>query len=345
MKGRYNMKGWIYKGAEGFEFHDDLPYPVCGENDAIIKCRVSAVCGSENHAWPHDAAFMNVHHDKQMGHETVAEIVELGENVKELELGQRVFPLPYLCRPRSEGTVGCSLGAFSEYILVKNAEKDVNLWPIPDNVTDEEAAGIEGITVGYHAAKMSGAGEGKNVLIFGAAGIGVAAAQAAKYMGAAKVMVVGRREERLALAKEMDLECVSTFDPDWKHKVYSYFGSYPLGKGTAANVQCFVDAAGSSELFEDIIGLMGYGTTLSVPAMYRNAPSVPLLTVTFYSKHIVGSAGQDADDVRNVIQMAASKKYHFDKYLTKLYAPEELVTAVKDAMAGKILKAGLDFRK
>ena len=81
----------------------------------------------------------------------VSEVVEVGRNVKSIHVGDRVYPYPLIAKgnPKRAGTVG----GFSEYVLIPNAELGKQVYAIPDEVTSKTACLIEPFTVGCRAAR------------------------------------------------------------------------------------------------------------------------------------------------------------------------------------------------
>src|SRR5438046_1510341 len=80
----------IYRGIGSVDV-GDLPYPECGPDDAIVRNVLTGICGSDIAAYRHGGDDNMIWADHEFGHEGIAEIIELGENVKGLAIGDRVF--------------------------------------------------------------------------------------------------------------------------------------------------------------------------------------------------------------------------------------------------------------
>jgi D-arabinose 1-dehydrogenase-like Zn-dependent alcohol dehydrogenase len=150
------------------------------------------------------------------GHEIAGTIVEVGAEVRIFRPGQRVTNHFYLtcgncryCRSGREtlcenfrGNVGAACdGGYAEYVVLPER----NLVPIPDGVTDVEAAvASDAIATPYHAChKEAQISPGDDVLVTGAGGgVGVHMVQMARLCGG-RVIAAEVSEEKLALAQEM----------------------------------------------------------------------------------------------------------------------------------------------
>lgn len=216
------MKAAIYMGKENVEVRE-LEMPVCGDNDVIIKNIYSSICGTDiavfNHG-PNTGHRITV--GGEFGHETVSQIVTVGKNVTEFEVGERVYPYPRYTKndTRRAGTIG----GFSEYILVPEAKRYHSLYPVDEKISDRLACLIEPFTVGCRAARRGRPQKGEHAVVFGCGTIGIAAAVALKYFGVSKVMLCDVAEFRLNIAKELGFAICNINSEKFKEKAMEYFG-------------------------------------------------------------------------------------------------------------------------
>lgn len=89
----------------------------------------------------------------EFGHETISQVIEVGKNVKDIKVGDIVYPYPREAKddPRRAGTIG----GFSEYILVPNCELNRSVYKLKKGISIREACLIEPFTVGTRAARRS----------------------------------------------------------------------------------------------------------------------------------------------------------------------------------------------
>jgi alcohol dehydrogenase, propanol-preferring len=196
----------------------DLPIPVPGPGQALVKLLTSGVCHTDLHAahgdWPVKPTPPFI-----PGHEGVGEVIALGEGVTHLHVGQLVgnawlFSACGECEFCTTGwetlcekqqNSGYSVdGSFGQYMLVDAAYAAL----IPDGADPVEVAPIlcAGVTV-YKGLKMTEARPGQWVVISGIGGLGHIAVQYARAMGL-RVAAVDIDDDKLALATQHGAELV-----------------------------------------------------------------------------------------------------------------------------------------
>ena len=191
----------------------DATEPVVGHNDIKIKIKKSSICGTDVHIYNWDQwSQKTVPVPMVVGHEYVGEVVELGQEVKGLEFGDRVSGEGHItcgyCRNCRGGrrhlcrnTLGVGVnrpGSFAEYLVIPA----FNAFKIPDEISDELAAIFDPYGNAVHTA-LSFDLVGEDVLITGAGPIGIMAAAICKHVGARFVVVTDVNEYRLELAKKL----------------------------------------------------------------------------------------------------------------------------------------------
>ena len=207
------MKSLAKAKAEPGIWMEDVPVPECGANDVLIKIKKTAICGTDIHIYSWDEwAQKTVPVPMTIGHEYSGEIVELGREVRGLQVGQRVSGEGHitcgLCRNCRAGrqhlcrkTLGVGVnrpGCFGEFLAVPAS----NVIVLPDNVTDEQAAILDPFGNATHCA-LSFDMVGEDVLITGAGPIGIMAVAIAKHVGARHVVITDVNDYRLDLARKM----------------------------------------------------------------------------------------------------------------------------------------------
>lgn len=192
----------------------DAPVPEFGHNDLLIKIKKTAICGTDMHIYHWDEwSQKTIPVPMIVGHEYVGEVVDMGQEVKGFEQGDRVSGEGHItcghCRNCRAGrvhlcrnTVGVGVdrqGAFAEYLVIPA----YNAFKIPDNISDDLAAIFDPFGNAVHTA-LSFNLTGEDVLITGAGPIGIMAAAVAKHVGARHVVITDVNDYRLALAKQMN---------------------------------------------------------------------------------------------------------------------------------------------
>lgn len=227
----------------------DVPAPSPAPGEVLVRVRACAVCGSDVHGI--DGSTGRRQPPVIMGHEAAGEVARLGEGVTGYAIGDRVTfdSTVYcgacaacragdvnLCANRRVLGVSCDEyrrdGAFAEYVAVPARI----LYPLPDNVSFEEAAMVEPLSIALHAMTRAPMPENATVLVVGVGTIGLLSLQAARGLGAARLIAADIDENRLALAREMGAEAVDSGDPGALTRILELTG----GRG----VDIAVDATG-----------------------------------------------------------------------------------------------------
>lgn len=199
------------------DFHiRDWEAPVITDSQVLVKLKACAICGSD--VGGSDGKSGRRIPPIIMGHEASGVIVELGKAVEGWSVGQRVTfdsteycgtcrfcraGMINLCSNRKVLGVSCDEyrrhGAMAEYIAIEAR----TLYAIPDNVSFQEAALVEPLSIGVHAAAISPLKMGDTVLINGGGTIGLMTLQAVKASGASRIILADRKDDKLALARSM----------------------------------------------------------------------------------------------------------------------------------------------
>lgn len=191
----------------------DVPIPGIGPNDVLIKIKKTAICGTDIHIYNWDKwAQSTIQTPMTIGHEFVGEIVELGRDVSNFKIGDRVSGEGHItcghcrqCRagkhhlcPKTSGTGVNRTGCFAEYL----AFPAFNVFSVPDMVSDDMASIFDPLGNAVHTA-LSCDLVGEDVLITGAGPVGMMAAAICRFAGAKQVVITDVNPYRLELARKM----------------------------------------------------------------------------------------------------------------------------------------------
>jgi threonine 3-dehydrogenase len=208
-----NMKALVKKEARLGLWLEDVPKPVIGINDVLIRVDRAGICGTDVHIYKWDEwAQKTIPVPMVIGHEFVGEVAEVGSNVSDFFPGDVVSAEGHVvcgrCRNCLAGrrhlckdTSGIGVnraGAFAEYVSVPMT----NVWHHADGVDKDVAAIFDPFGNAVHTA-LSFPVLGEDVLITGAGPIGVMAAAVVRHAGARHVVVTDVNEYRLDLARKM----------------------------------------------------------------------------------------------------------------------------------------------
>jgi propanol-preferring alcohol dehydrogenase len=196
----------------------DVPMPVCGPHDVLVRVRAAGICHSDVH---YRAGRSRVEPlPLTLGHEIAGEIVEIGQHVLTHVVGDAVC-LHYLltCGQCDDCLHGreqfCAEvkmlghfadGGWAEYIAVPAR----NAIPLPHNVPFEHGAVMMcSSATSLHALRKGRLARGETVLVIGVGGLGMSAVQLAGTLGASRVIAVDRDADKLALAAKFGADTVN----------------------------------------------------------------------------------------------------------------------------------------
>lgn len=208
------MKALVKAKPEMGIWMEDVPMPVVGPNDVLIKIKKTAICGTDIHIYNWDEwAQAHIKPPLVAGHEFVGEVVETGKEVKSFhKIGDRVSGEGHIacghCRNCRAGrshlcrfniSVGVTRnGCFAEYLSIPAT----NAYPLPETVSDNVASILDPFGNAAHTT-LSFDLVGEDVLITGAGPVGIMAAAIAKHVGARFVVITDVNEYRLKLAEKI----------------------------------------------------------------------------------------------------------------------------------------------
>jgi 2-desacetyl-2-hydroxyethyl bacteriochlorophyllide A dehydrogenase len=193
--------------------------PTCGSDEVVVQVSTTGICGTDVHIYRNE--YMS---DFPLipGHEFGGTVVEVGKEVVDFQLGDRVAVDPnlycgrcYFCRNQQanhclnwEGVGITRPGGFAQYVAAPARA----VYRIPDSLTEAQAAFIEPVSCVVHGLNRLRVWPGDEVLIFGAGPMGLLLVQALRHSGASQVVVVEKQPDRLALASQVGATATITAD-------------------------------------------------------------------------------------------------------------------------------------
>lgn len=226
------MKALCWNGVRNLNVETVEEPKILNPRDALVKVTMSSVCGSDLHLI--NGFIPSMQAGDILGHEFIGEVVEVGPEVHQLTVGDRVVVVSVIgcgecsyCKEQlwslcdnsnphaviqekifqypTAGIFGYShlfggyAGSHAEYIRVPFA--DHGAFKIPEDIPDEQALFVsDGVPTGYMAAEMAGIKPGDIVAVWGAGGVGQMAIQSAYHLGAERVIAIDGLDYRLAAA-------------------------------------------------------------------------------------------------------------------------------------------------
>ena len=289
------MKALVKKYPEKGLWMEEVPEPITGPNDVKIKIHKTAICGTDLHIYNWDEWSQNTIKTPQIiGHEYVGEIVELGANVQNWNIGQMVSGEGHIvcgkCRNCLAGnghlckdTVGVGVnrdGAFAEYLVIPQE----NVRPCEPDIPSEMYAIFDPFGNAVHTA-LSFDMTGEDVLITGAGPIGIMAAAVCKFVGARRIVITDINEDRLALARKLGIRyTVNTAKEDLK----TIMQELSIREGFDVGLEM----SGSEIALNTLIDHMIHGGRIALLGILKNDARVDWSKIIFNGLTIKGIYGR-----------------------------------------------------
>jgi len=265
------MRAAVFHGPGDIRIEDVEKPELQAPTDALIRVTHTAICGS-------DLWFYNGDSDREagsrVGHEPMGIVEAVGDDVRRVEPGDRVFA-PFVvscghcefCRRglhtscvNSDSWSGANGGAQGEYVRAPHA--DGTLVRVPDRYADNEDV-LESVLpltdvmgTGHHAAVSAGVEPGSTCVVVGDGAVGLCGVLAASRLGARRILAVGHHQDRLDIASDFGAtETVLGSETDAVEQVLS------MTNGGVDHVLECVGAASSMETAVDVCrpgGTVGY---------------------------------------------------------------------------------------
>ncbi|XAR71844.1 L-iditol 2-dehydrogenase [Bertholletia excelsa] len=212
-QGEENMAAWLL-GVNNLKI---LPFklPSLGPNDVRVRMKAVGICGGDVHYLETmSCGYYVVKEPMVIGHECAGIIEEVGSEVTSLAPGDRVALEPgiscWRCRQCKNGRYNlCHQMKFFATPPVHGSLANQIVHPadlcfkLPENMSLEEGAMCEPLSVGVYACRRVNAGPETNVLIIGGGPIGLVTMLSARAFGAPRVVIVDVDDRRLAVAKDL----------------------------------------------------------------------------------------------------------------------------------------------
>ena len=219
------MKALVYRGERNVRVEKMDDPTIENSTDVLVQITTTNICGSDLHMYE---GRTNVEKGKVLGHENLGEVIEVGNAVQQIKVGDMVC-VPFniacgycqncergltgFCLTMNPGNAGAAYGyaemgpyqgGQAEYLRVPHA--DFNCLKLPEDARERENDYVMLSDIwptGWHATELAGLKPGESIVIYGCGPVGLMAALSAKMKGASQILVVDRHGDRLQLAEEI----------------------------------------------------------------------------------------------------------------------------------------------
>jgi len=303
----------------------EVPTPKPGPDELLVQVHACGICGSDVHGF--DGSTGRRKPPIIMGHEASGVVTELGEEITQFRPGDRVTfdstvycgRCDYcrrgqvnLCDNRRVLGVSCDEyrrdGAFADYVVVP--ERIV--CKLPENVSYEQAAMIEPLSVALHAVDRAAPRIGETAVIFGGGMIGLLILQVLRLTGLHQIVVIEPDPSRRHMAETFGADKV--LPPDqWQAALVA---------STTASVHLVFDAVGINETVQAALGTVGKGGRVVLVGNLQPDVSLPLQKVVTRELTLLGSCASQGDYPR-CLNLIAQQRVNVDPLISVVAPLEE----------------------
>jgi 2-desacetyl-2-hydroxyethyl bacteriochlorophyllide A dehydrogenase len=322
----------------------EVPDPTAGDSKVLVRIKNCGICTLEQRLYRGD---LKIYYPIVPGHEASGEIVEVGANViGDFSPGMRVAldlvtrcGQCYYCRTGRSNLCANRfkpgqqvLGGFGEYIAVEGSQ----VFPIPSNVTYQEAAFTEPVACCIRSLKKIQVTLGETVLIVGAGPMGLLHLQVARSMGA-RVLVSDPDAKRLDVATKLGAYVV--IDPS-KEDVKEVVRSQTDGIGVDA---CVVTSPAQAALSSGMSAL-AKGGRMNIYTSYLEEMPVPIDANTIHRNEslFTGSEGRTQMDFHQAVKLIAFGMVEVKPLISRVVHYEDISAGIEAAMSPDTLRVLLE---
>ena len=324
---------------------EEMPRPEIGAGELLVKVLASGICGTDVLEWYRLKKAPLV-----LGHEIAGEIIEAGKGVKKYKAGDRVFVshhVPcdncYYCKNgyhtacETLHTTNYFPGGFAEYIRVPEINLKRGVFPLPSEISLEEATFIEPLACVLRGQRAANLKAGQTVLILGSGISGLLHLLLARHRGAGKVIVTDINKYRLKKAAEFGADLAVDAREDIPAKVRQ------LNGGRLADL--VIVCAGALPAFKQALESVDRGGTVLCFATTEPDVDLPVPINKFWRDEVklMPSYANSPEDAKAAIDLLRSGSIPVGKMITHRFPLSQAGKAFQIvAEAGESLKVILE---
>ncbi|TWT65523.1 zinc-dependent alcohol dehydrogenase [Crateriforma conspicua] len=315
------MKSAQYVGNRSIDIGDSQSIAP-GPGEARLEVAYCGICGTDIHIF-HGAMDQRVQMPQIIGHEVSATVAEVGPDVSDVQVGQRVAVRPLkFGQPASFDKGHAHVGKNLKFIGIDMPGGMQSSWTVPaytlhalpDSLSMQHGAMIEPAAVACHDVRLGEVQSGETCVVIGGGPIGLLIALVAMDKGA-KVILSEVNESRLALAKSLGMEAVNPMQQDLVAEVSK------LTDGGMAD--CVFEVSGSAPGVEVMTELPNVRGRIVMVAIHPQPKPVNLFKFFWSEIRMIGARLYEEQDFDEAIRLADADKLHLDKLITEVVPIEK----------------------
>lgn len=281
------MKSAVFYGKHDLRI-EERPMPTVGPNDLLVEVHACGVCGTDVHIYEGDKGAADCPPNTVLGHEFAGKVVQIGENVIDFAVGDRVCVDPndwcgecYFCREgvahfceRMKGIGTTRDGGFAQYVSVPKKQA----YRFTDRITYAQAAMTEPVACCLHGIDLCEIRPSSVVMVIGGGMIGLIMVQLAKLAGARTVILLEPVESKRALGAKLGADlCIDSLREDV---------SAVLEAQQIKQVDVVIECVGLPATICQAIELAGKHSTVMMFGLTKPDDTIPLKPFEIFQKEI-----------------------------------------------------------
>lgn len=285
------------------------------------------ICGTDMHIY-HGVMDQRVNPPHTIGHEISGVVAELGSNVTNLQVGERVVVRPldhcgdcpacnagheHICHNLKFMGID-SVGAFQNSWTVKAR----TIHKLPDNVSLEQGALIEPLSVACHDISRSRLKAGEKAVVIGGGPIGQLVALVAKSVGA-DVLISEVNNDRRKFSSRFDIETINPLEQD----LQEYVSKWSDGKGA----DVVFEVSGVQPAVEAMTQIAAVRGRICMVAIHSQKPPVDLFQFFWRELELLGARVYEDADFEMAIDLVATGKIDLEPFITSVSELADISTA------------------
>lgn len=322
----------------------ELEAPVRSEGEAIIRIRRVGICGTDMHAYRGNQPYFT--YPRVLGHELAGIIEEIGENEQGLKAGDQVGIIPYLecgnCIACRNGKKNCCVDLKVLGVHEDGGMRELIAVPVThliqtNDLTLDQTAVIEPLSIGAHAVRRADISKGETVLVIGAGPIGLGVIAFAKFQGA-RVIAMDMNSDRLAFCRtwaNVDETIDAAKDPKAQIEVLTN-GDYPT---------IVFDATGNVQSMNDSFSYVAHGGKLVFVGLVK--ADISFHDPEFHKREmtLLSSRNATREDFENVASALRDGKVDVSRFITHRAAFDDMIPQFEKWLQpeSKVIKAMVDL--
>ena len=336
---------------------EDIPDPVCGAGDIVIRVEATGICGSDLHAY----AGMFRSASQVLGHEFAGPVVEVGKAVEGIAVGDRVTGSPaidcercprcregnpLLCQNQAGNVIGNGLpGSFAEYLRIPSARLGRSVFKLPEGIDWVAGATAEPLGVGLRVAHHARVRPTETVVVLGLGPIGLCAVQGLVASGAGRVIGVDTQRARLELGERYGATVFDASRGGTVERLQELTGpgAMSYGGGAAgANADVVCECTGIPEVLGEALTIVRRGGRLVIVALYERRAEIDVNQIVVKELEVHGSFGYGGGawtGFTEALDLLAAGKVDTHSLISHRFALEDAAEAFRvQAARGQAVK-------